>query len=42
MAGRAVGAPGRVNRATAPAAKHLPSVVVDAAVRRSSGAYRKV
>ena len=42
MAGRPVSVTGRVNRAIATAAKHLPSVVVDAAVRRSSGAYRKV
>lgn len=42
MAGRPISVTGRVNRAIATAAKHLPSIVVDAAVRRSAGTYRKL
>lgn len=42
MAGQPIRVTGRVNQAIATAAKHLPSFVVDAAVRRSAGAYRKL
>lgn len=42
MAGKPIRVTGRVNQAIATAAKHLPSIVVDAAVRRSAGAYRKL
>jgi short-subunit dehydrogenase len=41
MAGRAVAVPGRVNRALAFGAKHLPEVVTHAAVRRSASRFRK-
>ncbi len=42
MAGRHVVVPGRVPRAMAFGAKHLPDAVVQAAVRRSASRYRKV
>ncbi len=42
MAGEVIAVTGRVNRTIAFGAKHLPSVVVDAVVRRSAGSYRKV
>jgi hypothetical protein len=42
MAGRRVVVPGRVPRALAFGAKHLPDAVVQAAVRRSASRYRKV
>jgi uncharacterized protein len=42
MAGRPVIVTGRVNRAIAAGAKHLPSVVVNAAMRRSASRFRKL
>lgn len=42
MAGQPIRVIGRVNRTIATAARHLPSIVVDAAVRRSAGSYRKL
>lgn len=42
MAGRPVVVTGRVNRAIAFGAKHLPEVVTHAAMRRSAGSFRKL
>ncbi len=42
MSGRSVVVPGRVNRALAFGAKHLPDAVGRAAVRRSASRFRKV
>ncbi len=42
MAGQALVVPGRVNRAVAFGAKHLPAVVARAAVARQSRHYRKL
>lgn len=42
MAGEVVSVTGRVNRTIALGAKHLPSIIVDAVVRRSARSYRKV
>lgn len=42
MAGRPVAVTGRVNQAIAFGAKHLPSAVAHAAIRRSARSYRKL